>query len=235
MKFVYPMAGLVIDLVSSVESCTDVYGLKVVGNTTGRGLLAHAASRITVRPDSQTREGHRGEQYNTIIASTSQLFATTLSSWYIKAVFHRNFHPYHLRITVLFANTISRIGFTSGSSPATKFIHLGEPYRASRGHIFSPPLPSISGYYRAYNHFWKNHYLTLFHGIHLSRVPPDSATQPKSMANSSAAAGLLGRQLKQMQTDKDIPGISCGLVDDNVFEWEVMLMINDECKFYGGA
>lgn len=48
------------------------------------------------------------------------------------------------------------------------------------------------------------------------------------------AAGLLARQLKQMQTDKDIPGISCGLADNNIFEWEVMLMINDECKFYGG-
>ncbi|KAF2757796.1 ubiquitin-conjugating enzyme E2 15 [Pseudovirgaria hyperparasitica] len=52
---------------------------------------------------------------------------------------------------------------------------------------------------------------------------------------SSATAGLLARQLKQMQTDKDIPGISCGLVDSNVFEWEVMLMISDECKFYGGG
>ena len=51
---------------------------------------------------------------------------------------------------------------------------------------------------------------------------------------SSAAAGLLSRQLKQMQTDKDIPGISCGLMGDSVFEWEVMLMINDECKYYGG-
>ncbi|EEP78140.1 ubiquitin-conjugating enzyme E2 15 [Uncinocarpus reesii 1704] len=52
----------------------------------------------------------------------------------------------------------------------------------------------------------------------------------------SAAAALLGRQLKQMQTDKDIPGISCGLGDDNnIFEWEVMLMISDECKFYGGV
>ncbi|MCJ1371905.1 Ubiquitin-conjugating enzyme E2 15 [Loxospora ochrophaea] len=51
----------------------------------------------------------------------------------------------------------------------------------------------------------------------------------------SAAAGLLGRQLKEMQSDKDIPGISCGLVDDNVFEWEVMLMISDECKYYGGG
>ena len=52
---------------------------------------------------------------------------------------------------------------------------------------------------------------------------------------TSAAAGLLGRQFKQMQTDKDIPGISCGLVDNNVFEWEVMLMISDDCKFYGGG
>lgn len=52
---------------------------------------------------------------------------------------------------------------------------------------------------------------------------------------TSAAAGLLGRQLKQMQSDKDIPGISCGLVGNNVFEWEVMLMICDECKFYGGT
>ena len=51
---------------------------------------------------------------------------------------------------------------------------------------------------------------------------------------TSAAAGLLGRQFKHMQTDKDIPGISCGLVDNNVFEWEVMLMISDDCKYYGG-
>lgn len=55
------------------------------------------------------------------------------------------------------------------------------------------------------------------------------------MASSSApAAALLGRQFKLMQSDKDIPGISCGLVHDNVFEWEVMLMINDETKYYGG-
>ncbi|MCJ1381637.1 Ubiquitin-conjugating enzyme E2 15 [Xylographa soralifera] len=52
---------------------------------------------------------------------------------------------------------------------------------------------------------------------------------------SSAAAGLLGRQLKQMQGDKDIPGISCGLVGDNVFEWEVMLMISEDCRYYGGG
>ena len=52
---------------------------------------------------------------------------------------------------------------------------------------------------------------------------------------STATAGLLGRQLKQMQTDKDIPGISCGLVNDDVFNWEVMLMISDDCKYYGGT
>lgn len=54
------------------------------------------------------------------------------------------------------------------------------------------------------------------------------------MAATSAAAGLLSRQLKQMQGDKDIPGISCGLVGSNIFEWEVMLMINDDCRYYGG-
>lgn len=53
------------------------------------------------------------------------------------------------------------------------------------------------------------------------------------MATSSAAI-LLRRQLKQMQADKDIPGISCGLVDDNIFEWQIVLMLNDDCKYYGG-
>lgn len=56
-----------------------------------------------------------------------------------------------------------------------------------------------------------------------------------SSVSSAAAGALLRRQLKQMQTDKDIPGISCGLVSDsNIFEWEVMLMISDDCKYYGG-
>ncbi|KAK6223163.1 ubiquitin-conjugating enzyme [Colletotrichum tabaci] len=55
-------------------------------------------------------------------------------------------------------------------------------------------------------------------------------------SSSAAAASLLGRQLKEMQTGKDIPGISCGLVNDNnIFEWEVMLMISDDCKYYGGG
>lgn len=54
-------------------------------------------------------------------------------------------------------------------------------------------------------------------------------------AQKTGAAMLLAKQLKLMQTTDHIPGISVGLVDDkDVFEWEVMLMINDECKFYGG-
>jgi len=56
------------------------------------------------------------------------------------------------------------------------------------------------------------------------------------MGSRVAAAGLLSRQLKQMQTSKDsIPGISCGLAENNIFEWEVMLMIDDDCKYYGGG
>lgn len=55
-------------------------------------------------------------------------------------------------------------------------------------------------------------------------------------SSSAAAASLLKRQLKEMKTAKDIPGISCGLVNDNnIFEWEVVLMINDDCKYYGGT
>jgi ubiquitin-conjugating enzyme E2 G1 len=51
---------------------------------------------------------------------------------------------------------------------------------------------------------------------------------------SSGAALLLGKQFKLMQSKDSIEGISVGLVDSNVFEWEVMLMISDDCKFYGG-
>lgn len=47
---------------------------------------------------------------------------------------------------------------------------------------------------------------------------------------------MLSRQFQHMQSDKDsIPGISCGLVDHNVFEWEVMLMISDDVQLYGGT
>jgi hypothetical protein len=66
-----------------------------------------------------------------------------------------------------------------------------------------------------------------------SYVPSSSSSTP--VASSAGTANLLARQLKQMQAAKDLPGISCGLVDDkNVFEWEVMLMISDDCKYYGG-
>ncbi|KAI5282467.1 Ubiquitin-conjugating enzyme E2 15 [Ascosphaera acerosa] len=52
----------------------------------------------------------------------------------------------------------------------------------------------------------------------------------------SGAAVLLAKQLKQMQDDRDLPGISCGLKDEsNVFEWEVMLMLSDDMKYYGGG
>ncbi|KAG6032948.1 hypothetical protein E4U41_007063 [Claviceps citrina] len=57
-----------------------------------------------------------------------------------------------------------------------------------------------------------------------------------SAASPSPAASLLGRQLKEIQSSKDLQGVSCGLVSDsNIFEWEVMLMINDDCKYYGGG
>jgi ubiquitin-conjugating enzyme E2 G1 len=50
----------------------------------------------------------------------------------------------------------------------------------------------------------------------------------------TGTAVLLSRQFKEMQNAKDLPGISVGLVNSNVFEWEVMLMISDDCKYYGG-
>lgn len=62
-----------------------------------------------------------------------------------------------------------------------------------------------------------------------------SGSGSTSGSSSAAAASLLKRQLKQMQTGKDIPGISCGLVkESNIFEWEVMLMISDDVQYYGG-
>ena len=50
---------------------------------------------------------------------------------------------------------------------------------------------------------------------------------------TTPAGRMLSRQLQQMQAD-NTHGISCGLVDSNVFEWEVMLMISDDVKLYGG-
>ncbi|QIW97295.1 hypothetical protein AMS68_002813 [Peltaster fructicola] len=47
---------------------------------------------------------------------------------------------------------------------------------------------------------------------------------------------MLGKQFKQMQTDKDIPGISCGLINNNIFQWEIMLMLSDDQdSLYGGG
>lgn len=53
------------------------------------------------------------------------------------------------------------------------------------------------------------------------------------MANSSAAL-LLARQFKQMQAADSIPGISCGLAGGSVFDWEVVIMIGEDCALYGG-
>ncbi|KAI1172140.1 ubiquitin-conjugating enzyme E2 [Nemania sp. FL0916] len=59
---------------------------------------------------------------------------------------------------------------------------------------------------------------------------------PLTSASLSPAGALLRRQLKEINTANDLSGISVGLVrDSNVFEWEVSLMINDDCKYYGGA
>lgn len=56
-----------------------------------------------------------------------------------------------------------------------------------------------------------------------------------STSQTTGAARLLQRQFKEMHTSPDVPGISVGLVNEgNVFEWEVVLMINDDCKYYGG-
>ncbi|KAI7155817.1 Ubiquitin-conjugating enzyme E2 [Hortaea werneckii] len=57
-----------------------------------------------------------------------------------------------------------------------------------------------------------------------------------SPGGSSSAAILLGKQFKQMQTDTDIRGISVGLVGDSVFDWEILLMIDEEQdNLYGGG
>lgn len=58
-------------------------------------------------------------------------------------------------------------------------------------------------------------------------MPPTSKVSP--------AGALLQRQLMEISTSNDLYGISVGLIrDSNVFEWEVSLMINDDCKYYGG-
>jgi ubiquitin-conjugating enzyme E2 G1 len=58
------------------------------------------------------------------------------------------------------------------------------------------------------------------------------------MASSSQATGaarMLQKQLNEMRKSKDLSGVSVGLVNDNnVFVWQVGIMINDDCKYYGG-
>ena len=61
------------------------------------------------------------------------------------------------------------------------------------------------------------------------------ASPSGSPGGSSSAAIILGRQFKQMKNDKDIPGISCGLANDNVFEWDIMIMLEEHAgSLYGG-
>ncbi|KFY68059.1 hypothetical protein V496_01306 [Pseudogymnoascus sp. VKM F-4515 (FW-2607)] len=117
----------------------------------------------------------------------------------------------------------------STSTPPNAPLHLriNTPIRAPQLH-HTPPKPPIS---------------TKSTHCHSCELPASRASKipasPPAMAPpapKSGAAGLLARQLKEMQSDKNLPGISCGLVNDsNVFEWEVMLMISDDCKYYGGA
>jgi ubiquitin-conjugating enzyme E2 G1 len=56
------------------------------------------------------------------------------------------------------------------------------------------------------------------------------------MANPGASAALLlANQLRRMGKEDHIDGISVGLVNsDNLFEWEVMLMLSDDIPYYGG-
>ncbi|GAM89933.1 hypothetical protein ANO11243_079730 [Dothideomycetidae sp. 11243] len=58
---------------------------------------------------------------------------------------------------------------------------------------------------------------------------------PGPPSSPTSAALILSKQLKAMHKASDLQGISCGLVDANVFEWEVMLMIPDDAKPYGGG
>jgi len=55
------------------------------------------------------------------------------------------------------------------------------------------------------------------------------------MSAPAPSAVHLYRQFKEFTTDKDLVHISVGLVEDNIYEWQVMLMIPDDCKLYGGG
>lgn len=51
----------------------------------------------------------------------------------------------------------------------------------------------------------------------------------------SASAVHLYRQLKEIQADTGLSTFSVGLVEDNIYEWEVMIMIPEGCGIYGGG
>lgn len=80
------------------------------------------------------------------------------------------------------------------------------------------------------------HHFTQFEFTHLKPSQPSllQLIQPNMASAPLPSANLLLKQLKEMQSDKDLSNISVGLVDDNIYEWEVMLMISDDCKFYAG-
>lgn len=64
---------------------------------------------------------------------------------------------------------------------------------------------------------------------------PSFRSGSQGSPGQTGATILLTRQFKQMQTDKDIPGISCGLAGGNIFDWEIMIMLDEEQdSLYGG-
>ena len=138
---------------------------------------------------------------------------------------------YLSKVGILSITTVRR-GFskTKASHSQTPTIHIPYPYSSPNLHLQYILLPDLCGLLETQPVFAvESHTPT-------RRLPTgESNPSPRMASSSAAAASLLKRQLKEMQTGKDIPGISCGLVNDtNIFEWEVMLMINDDCKYYGG-
>jgi hypothetical protein len=108
---------------------------------------------------------------------------------------------------------------SSNHSAQQEILHRAHCAHQNAERIFTPPnnpdkMPRVAGASSSYT--------------------PNAPSSPPKPRNTGSA-GLLARQLKQMQSAKDIPGISCGLIDDSdVFQWEVMLMISDDCRYYGG-
>ncbi|KAK6200711.1 hypothetical protein LQW54_009592 [Pestalotiopsis sp. IQ-011] len=57
-----------------------------------------------------------------------------------------------------------------------------------------------------------------------------------SSSQTTGAARMLQKQFNEMRKSNDLSGVSVGLVNDNnIFVWQVGIMINDECKYYGGG